>query len=75
MKVAGFELSCACTPAPLSGIVIGEPGALLETEMLPETLPVVVGANVAAKVALFPGLIVTGVLRPLMLKPAPDVLA
>ena len=48
---------------------------MLATEMLPETLPVVVGANVAAKVALFPGLIVTGVLRPLMLKPAPDVLA
>lgn len=67
--------SCACTPAPLRGMVIGEPGALLATEMLPETLPAVVGANVAAKVALFPALIVNGMLRPLMLKPAPDALA
>lgn len=67
--------SCACTPAPLSGIVIGEPGALLATEMLPEALPVVVGANAAVKEALFPALIVTGMLRPLMLKPTPDALA
>lgn len=67
--------SCACTPAPLRAIVIGEPGALLATEMLPEALPALDGANVAAKVALFPALIVTGTVRPLMLKPAPDALA
>ena len=75
MKLAGLALSCACTPAPLSGIVIGEPGALLVTDMLPEALPVAVGANVAVKVALLPALIVTGMLKPLMLKPAPDALA
>jgi len=75
LKLAGLALSCACTPAPLSGIVIGEPGALLVTDMLPEALPVAVGANVAVKVALLPALIVTGMLKPLMLKPAPDALA
>jgi hypothetical protein len=48
---------------------------LLATEMLPEALPEVDGANVAAKVALPPGLIVIGMLRPLILKPAPDALA
>jgi hypothetical protein len=74
LKVAGLALSCACTANPLSGIVIGEPGALLATEMLPEALPAVVGANVAAKEPLFPGLIVTGMLRPLMLKPTPEAL-
>lgn len=75
MKAAGLALSCACTPTPLSGIVIGETEALLVTEMLPEALPAVVGANLAAKEALFPGLIVTGMLRPLMLNPVPDALA
>lgn len=48
---------------------------MLVTDMLPEALPVVVGANVAVKVALFPAPIVTGMLRPLMLKPVPDALA
>ena len=48
---------------------------MLATEMLPEALPEVDGAKVAAKVALLPGLIVTGMLRPLMLNPAPDALA
>ena len=48
---------------------------MLATKMLPEALPVVVGANVAVKVALFPASIVTGMLKPLMLKPAPDALA
>lgn len=48
---------------------------MLVTEMPPDALPVVVGANVAVKVALFPAPIVTGMLRPLMLKPAPDALA
>lgn len=48
---------------------------MLATEMLPEALPVVVGANVAVKLALVPALIVSGMLKPLMLKPVPDALA
>lgn len=41
----GFAEICACKPVPLSGIVAGEPGALLVMEMLPEAVPAVVGAN------------------------------
>ena len=73
--VPGTAPSCAWAPVPLKAIVDGEPVTLLATEMLPEALPEVVGANVAVKVALLPGLIVIGMLRPLMLKPAPDALA
>jgi hypothetical protein len=57
---------------PLSAIVSGEPGALLVIEMLPEVLPVAAGANLAVNEVFEPALIVTGVVRPDMLKPVPD---
>jgi len=44
-------------------------------EMLPLALPEVVGANLAVNDVFAPALIVTGTVRPLMLKPVPDALA
>ena len=41
-------------------------------EMLPEVLPVAAGANLAVNEVFEPALIVTGVVRPDMLKPVPD---
>ena len=72
LTLAGVGVSCACVPVPLKAIVAGAPGALLAMEMLPEALPVTVGANVAISVVLSPGLTVTGTVNPLMLKPDPD---
>jgi hypothetical protein len=51
--------------------VAGVLEALLATEMLPVTLPAAVGANFALSVAVWPADRVTGVERPLILKPAP----
>lgn len=44
-------------------------------EMLPVGLPVAVGANCALNDVLPPALIVTGTVKPLMLKPVPEALA
>src|SRR2546427_621828 len=52
-------------------MVLGELGALLTSETLPDTLPVVVGANCTLKVLDCPGGRVSGNVSPLMLKPAP----
>ena len=41
-------------PVPLSAIDSGEPGALLASEIVPETAPVVVGAKTALKVMFLP---------------------
>jgi hypothetical protein len=43
---------------PDSGIVMGDPGALLEIEIAPLSVPAEVGANVAVNVALLPAAIV-----------------
>jgi len=43
--VDGVAASCGCVAFPLNGIVSGEVGALLTTEMLPLILPAEVGAN------------------------------
>jgi len=53
----------------------GDPGALLVIEMLPLAVPVTVGENFAVNDALALGLIVCGIVRPLMLKPVPEALA
>ena len=45
LTLEGFAESVACVPVPLNEIMAGDPGALLVIEMLPEALPVVVGAN------------------------------
>ena len=51
----GVLANPGCVPAPDSAIVIGEFGALLEIEMLPLALPIVVGENCAVKLILCPG--------------------
>src|SRR2546427_302731 len=53
---------------PIS-MVLGELGASLTSEMPPDALPVVVGANCTLKVLDCPGGRVSGKLSPLMLKP------
>lgn len=56
----GLAPICPCTPVPDSKTAVGEPAALLTTEMLPDAGPVVVGANVALNVELAPGAMVKG---------------
>jgi len=51
--------------------VLGEFGASLTSETLPDALPVVVGANCTLKVLDCPGGRVSGKVSPLMLKPGP----
>jgi hypothetical protein len=62
MLVGDAEI-CACMPVPLSGIVAGEPGALLEMEMLPAALPEEVGVNVTVNTLFAPALMVFGAVR------------
>ncbi len=77
LRLVGFAPSrkVAATPVPLSGIASGEPGALLTKEIEPVTLPAVVGAKAALNVVLPPAAIVTGTVRPVMVKPAPETVA
>src|SRR5947209_19308216 len=55
-------------------MVLGELGASLTSETLPDALPVAVGANCTLKVLDCPGGRVSGKVSPLMLKPAPVTL-
>src|SRR2546425_908467 len=55
--------------------VLGELGALLTSETLPDTLPMVAGANCTLKVLDCPAARVSGRVRPVMLKPAPETVA
>jgi len=57
----------AAIPVPVTDALFGELGALLETMTLPARLPAVEGANSKLNVAVFPALIVVGVLNPLAL--------
>jgi hypothetical protein len=57
---------------PLSVTVAGELVALLTTETLPVTLPAAVGANVTLRVAVWLAARVSGRVKPLALKPAPE---
>jgi hypothetical protein len=52
-------------------IVAGDPVALLATEMLPFTLPAVVGLNCTTRVMLWVGVSVTGAPPPVIEYPAP----
>ena len=63
------------TPVPLKETENVELSWALEKEALPEVVPVAVGANVAVKVALFPGFRLTGRVTPLRLNPAPEAVA
>jgi hypothetical protein len=66
LTLVGLAPSCTLTaaPLPLSGIVVGEVGALLTKARLPVALPVAVGAKLTVKVAELPGSTVSGRLRP-----------
>jgi len=71
LKLAGETDNPACTPVPLTGIVSGDPDALLVTVMDPVTLPVAVGANVTDNVAVADGFSVAGTVMPLTETPVP----
>jgi hypothetical protein len=60
LKLLGLTSSnwLAVVAVPLRGIVMGELGALLDTEIEPVSVPAAVGLNVAVKVALPPAAIV-----------------
>jgi hypothetical protein len=72
----GLMLSCACVaaPVPLKLTTRGEPGALLDTEMLPVAFPLLCGANVTVKETDPFGASVCAA-RLLMLNPVPLALA
>jgi hypothetical protein len=69
-KVAGVTLNWSdeLTPVPAREIVIGEFGALLVSIKVPLTEPAAVGANPTVKLELVPAPIVSGTVRPLMVK-------
>ena len=60
-----------CTPVPLTGMVRGDPFALLVTVTLPVVLPAAVGRNTTFKVAVAEGFSVAGVVIPVTEKPVP----
>jgi hypothetical protein len=60
-------------PVPLSGMDSVASDALLVIAMLPDALPLAVGANCAVKFTFRPAPIVTGAVRPVMLNPVPLV--
>ena len=59
-------------PEPLSAMVAGELVALLTTETLPVTLATTVGAKRTVRVVFCPAAKVSGRVKPLALKPAPE---
>lgn len=61
-------------PVPLKATVVGEAEAPVTIEMLPETLAVEVGVNVALKVMVFPGARVTAE-KPVAANPVPVTLS
>lgn len=63
------------TPVPVIGTPKAEVSCAAVKEAEPDTLPVEVGAKLAVKVALAPGLRLTGKATPPMEKPAPEALA
>ena len=72
LRLVGFAVSDpGVTPVPEKGMVSEAFEALLAIETLPLALPPDCGAKVTLKVALWPGVKVTGRFMPLMLKPAP----
>ena len=75
LRLAGLAASSRLTPVPERETVAGELVALLTTERLPVTLPVVVGVKAMLKVAVWPAVRVKGRESPLRPKPVPVRLA
>jgi len=69
--LVGFAESPPRVPVPLRGIESVASVALLVIEMLPDALPVAVGANCAVKFTFRPAPMVTGAVMPVMLNPVP----
>ena len=65
----------AAAPVPVRLSVVGEPAALLVKTTLPLTAVVPVGANVTVNVLVPPAATFSGVVRPLMVKPVPLMVA
>jgi hypothetical protein len=75
-RVLGDTLSCptvAATPVPDTGMVSVGLVAVEVTVRLPPAAAAAVGANLTVNVALCPPFNVTGVVIPLILKPAPVI--
>jgi len=69
--VLGVSCRTCAEPAPLSGIVVGEFGALLISVRLLETLVPDVGVKLTVNVVEFPGANVSGKARPVRPNPVP----
>src|SRR5215470_8963963 len=66
------RVNVAATAVPFRLTDVGELGALLTIEMLPEAAPAAVGAKAALMVVCWPALTLSGSEEPLTLKGAPD---
>src|SRR3989441_7991754 len=55
LTVAGVTESCGCTPVPLRVVGLDVLAAVIRIDRLPDSLPVVVGANCTLKVLDCPG--------------------
>jgi hypothetical protein len=66
LHVSSTECCTGATPVPDSGIVAGDPVALLVTVMLPGMLPTAVGLNCTTRVMLCVGVSVTGAPPPVI---------
>src|SRR5258708_24562522 len=71
--IESYTLTVA--PLPLSGIVVGEVGALLTSERLPVALLAAVGVKLTVNAADLPGATVSGRVSPLKPKPLPETVA
>jgi hypothetical protein len=74
LRLAGltFSVRVAAIPVPLRLTEVGEAGALLTIEMLPDAAPTNVGRKAAVIVVCCPAFKFNGKVKPLMLKLAPD---
>jgi hypothetical protein len=66
-----LRVRVAAIPVPLSATEVGEVGALLKMDMLPDAAPTDVGVNAAVIVVCCPGLTLNGGANPLTLKAEP----
>lgn len=69
--VLGVSCRTGASPVPLSGIVVGEFGALLTSVRLLEELVPDVGVKLTVKLVDFPGANVSGIARPVRPNPVP----
>ncbi len=69
--VSVAECCTTATPVPATAIVAGDSVALLVIVTVPLSAAAAVGVNVRVKVTVCPGVIVTGGVTPLVVKPVP----